>query len=132
MGRCRLATCKPVLQTCRHGVGSSLLVALAASDRHPKEHEMTATRTNAEVAINEIVRDAIAGSTGARTNVERAGSSDDHWLGIDEEWAVVCVSHGEFVGVDSRKEAWLTSTHPELFCRLCGMIAAGKFHKITR
>jgi hypothetical protein len=85
-----------------------------------------------EVAINEIVRKAIAQSTGALTNVERAGSDEDHWLGVDEEWAVICVSHGQFVGIDSRREAWLISTRPETFCPLCEQIAKGKFPKITR
>lgn len=82
----------------------------------------TAT-TRHEVAINEIVREAIAKSTGALTNVERAGSDEDHWLGVDEEWAVVCVTHGQFVGIDSRREAWLISTRPETFCSTCKSIA---------
>ena len=83
---------------------------------------MTATAIKTDrhdVAINEIVRTAKSRTTGTVTNVERAGSSDDHWLGVDEEWAVVCTNHGEFVGVDSRREAWLISTHPEDFCGKC-------------
>ena len=84
---------------------------------------MTATKIAArETAINEIVRDAIAQSTGANTNVERAGSDEDHWLGVEEEWAVVCVTHGQFTGSDSRREAWSLGAHPEHFCSACSSI----------
>lgn len=84
---------------------------------------MRKTATNRhEVAINETVRKAIARSTGATTLVERAGSDEDHWLGVDEEWAVICETHGQFIGIDSRREAWLISTRPETFCSECAFI----------
>jgi hypothetical protein len=81
-----------------------------------------ATATRKTVAINEIVRTAISRTTGTTTNVERAGSDEDHWAGIDEEWAVVCVDHNQVAGIDSRREAWLVSTHPEFFCSECASI----------
>lgn len=82
----------------------------------------TAAAKRAEVAINEIIRVGKSHSTKAVTNVERAGDAEHHWLGIDEEWAVVCVTHGEFVGVDSRREACLMGAHPESFCSACDAI----------
>lgn len=80
------------------------------------------TATRSEVAINEVIRDAVSRTTGARTNVERAG--DGHWLEVAEEWAVLCVTHGAITGSDSRREACLLGAHPEDFCGDCATIAA--------
>ena len=76
-----------------------------------------------EIAINEIVRAARSHITGTRTTVERAGSSEDHWLGMDDEWAVICEEHGTVVGADSRHDACLFGAHPERFCAKCEAIA---------
>lgn len=90
---------------------------------------MTASTATAarDLAINEIARHATSRTTGTTTTVERAGGSDLHWLGVDEEWAVYC-EHGTITGSDSRREAWMLGAHPEHFCDACRAAAASYVH----
>lgn len=79
---------------------------------------LTLTRSPRTVAINEIVRDALSRTSGTRTTMERAGDSDLHWFGVEEEWAIRC-EHDSWIGADSRRHAVLFASHPERFCPAC-------------
>lgn len=85
---------------------------------------LTARTARADIAINEIIRRAKAQSTGTFTTVERAGDADIHWFGVEENWAVLCEAHDQFIGVDARFDACLFGAHPERFCTECAIIVA--------
>jgi len=83
----------------------------------------TLARSPRSIAINEIVRDALSRHTGTRTTVERAGSAEDHWFGVEENWAIKC-EHDCFIGADSRRDAVLFASHPDRFCVACAAAAS--------
>lgn len=67
------------------------------------------------------VRHAIARSTGATTLAQKT----------EDGWKIDCLNHGSTVTVPSRGKAWVTGSHPQDWCKECGVIAAGKGEKIT-
>jgi hypothetical protein len=79
--------------------------------------------------VGEVIRHAVAKSTGATIIVERTGPGSS--IEQDAGWATVCANHATLIIHETRAAALSHAVEPEGWCADCERIANGKADRIT-